>query len=143
METKRLNKAISETGYCSRREADRLIEGGEVKINGVRADLGTKVTNMDTISVSGKVITKQVENIYLAFNKPVGITCTTDLSIKDNIVDYINYALLLNVAFPLESRLCVILIDDILYHQIYQLLILQLLELVLYFSNGKHLALKI
>jgi len=91
METKRLNKAISETGYCSRREADRLIEGGEVKINGVRADLGTKVTNMDTISVSGKVITKQVENIYLAFNKPVGITCTTDLSIKDNIVDYINY----------------------------------------------------
>jgi len=91
METKRLNKAISETGYCSRREADRLIEGGEVKINGVRADLGTKVTNEDTISVNGKVITKQVENIYLAFNKPVGITCTTDLSIKDNIVDYINY----------------------------------------------------
>jgi len=91
METKRLNKAISETGYCSRREADRLIEGGEVKINGVRADLGTKVTNEDIISVNGKVITKQVKNIYLAFNKPVGITCTTDLSIKDNIVDYINY----------------------------------------------------
>lgn len=91
MESKRLNKAISETGYCSRREADRLIEAGDVEINGKKAELGTKVTSDDVISVNGRVITKQVENIYLAFNKPVGITCTTDTSIRGNIVDYINY----------------------------------------------------
>lgn len=91
MDTKRLNKAISETGYCSRREADRLIEAGEVRVNGQIANLGTKVTDADVVSVKGNIITKQVKNIYLAFNKPVGITCTTDTSIKGNIVDYINY----------------------------------------------------
>lgn len=91
MEQKRLNKAISETGYCSRRGADKLIEEGKVEVNGELAGLGVKVTKKDTIHVNGQLITKEVENIYLAFNKPVGITCTTDTSEKGNIVDYINY----------------------------------------------------
>lgn len=91
METIRLNKAISETGFCSRREADKYIENRQVKVNGKIAELGTKVTANDQIEVSGKRITKEVENIYLAFNKPVGITCTTDTAIKDNIITYINY----------------------------------------------------
>lgn len=91
MELKRLNKAISETGYCSRRAADRLIEEGKVQINGVTVGLGEKVGPKDIVSVEGKVITKEVENIYLAFNKPIGITCTTDTSIKSNIITYLNY----------------------------------------------------
>ena len=91
VETKRLNKAISETGYCSRRGADKLIEEGKVKVNGKLPELGTKVTASDEISVNGTIITKEVENIYLAFNKPVGITCTTELHVKGNIIDYINY----------------------------------------------------
>lgn len=91
MEQKRLNKAISETGYCSRREADQLIEKGKVKVNGEIAGLGVKVVSNDEISVNGKIITKEVPNIYLAFHKPVGITCTTDISIQGNIISYINY----------------------------------------------------
>ncbi|MGB0886615.1 MAG: 23S rRNA pseudouridine(2604) synthase RluF [Vicingaceae bacterium] len=91
MELKRLNKAISETGYCSRRGADKLIEEGRVKVNGKTPELGTKVTATDVISVNGQTITKEVENIYLAFHKPVGITCTTERHIKGNIIDYINY----------------------------------------------------
>jgi 23S rRNA pseudouridine2604 synthase len=91
MEQKRLNKAISETGFCSRREADRLIEAGSVKVNGEPAGLGVKVGPKDKIEVNGELITKEVENIYLAFHKPTGITCTTDTSIKDNIIDFLNY----------------------------------------------------
>ena len=91
MESKRLNKAISETGFCSRREADRLIENGKVKVNGEVAGLGVQVTAKDQIEVDGQLVTKEVPNIYLAFHKPVGITCTTDTSKKDNIVDFINF----------------------------------------------------
>jgi 23S rRNA pseudouridine2604 synthase len=91
MQYKRLNKAISETGHCSRREADALISGGKVKVNGTVAELGVKVTIKDEISVEGTIITKKTENIYLAFNKPVGITCTTELEIKGNIISFINY----------------------------------------------------
>lgn len=91
MDTKRLNKAISETGFCSRREADKLIEENRVKVNGEVAGLGVKVLPNDTIQIDGKTITKTTKNIYLAFNKPVGITCTTDTSIKSNIISYINY----------------------------------------------------
>ncbi|WP_319228812.1 23S rRNA pseudouridine(2604) synthase RluF [Draconibacterium orientale] len=91
MESKRLNKAISETGFCSRREADRLIETGKVKVNGEVAGLGVQVTSNDRIEVDGQLVTKEVPNIYLAFHKPVGITCTTDTSKKDNIVDFINF----------------------------------------------------
>jgi 23S rRNA pseudouridine2604 synthase len=91
MNEKRLNKAISETGFCSRRGADKLIEEGKVKVNGKVAGLGVKVTANDEISVDGNIITKEVGNIYLAFHKPVGITCTTDTGIKGNIIDFINY----------------------------------------------------
>jgi len=91
MEEKRLNKAISETGYCSRRGADALISEGKVKVNGLVADLGVKVTANDEISIEDKIITKEIKNIYLAFNKPIGITCTTDTNIKGNIIDFINY----------------------------------------------------
>ncbi len=88
---KRLNKAISETGFCSRRAADKLIEKGNVKVNGESVTLGLKVTAADKISINGKLITNQIKNVYLIFNKPTGITCTTDLSIKGNIITYINY----------------------------------------------------
>jgi 23S rRNA pseudouridine2604 synthase len=91
MQTTRLNKAISETGYCSRREADRLIEQGKVKVNGEIAGLGVLVSENDEIFVEGKLITNNVKLIYLAFNKPVGITSTTDTSIKGNIIDFINF----------------------------------------------------
>ena len=91
MQTKRLNKAISETGYCSRRAADKLIEEGSVKVNGKVAGLGVKVKASDTITVHDQIITKEVANIYLAFNKPVGITCTTDTKIRGNIISYLNY----------------------------------------------------
>ena len=91
MDYKRLNKAISETGYCSRRKADALISGGKVMVNGAVVELGVKVTAKDEISVEGVIITKKVENIYLAFNKPVGITCTTEIDVKGNIISFINY----------------------------------------------------
>lgn len=91
METIRLNKAISETGYCSRREADRLIEKGKVEINGKIAGLGLQVSKTDLIFIDGIQISNNVKLIYLAFNKPVGITSTTDTSIKSNIIDFINY----------------------------------------------------
>ncbi|MCF6333060.1 MAG: pseudouridine synthase [Draconibacterium sp.] len=91
MEYKRLNKAISETGYCSRRIADAHISGGKVKVNGTVAELGVKVTANDEISVEGVIITKKIEKIYLVFNKPVGITCTTETDIKGNIISFINY----------------------------------------------------
>jgi len=87
----RLNKFISETGICSRREADKLIEQGKVTVNGVVAEMGTKVTYKDEISVNGKPIKAKEEPIYIAFNKPIGITCTTEHKIKGNIVDYINH----------------------------------------------------
>lgn len=91
MENTRLNKAIAETGYCSRREADKLIETRQVKVNGEVAVMGVKVTPNDVITIKGQIITKTVPNIYLIFNKPVGITCTTDLRVKGNIISYINY----------------------------------------------------
>ncbi|WP_281336277.1 23S rRNA pseudouridine(2604) synthase RluF [Flavobacterium eburneipallidum] len=89
---KRLNKFIGETGFCSRREADKIIEEGRVTINGVVPELGTKVSPDDEVRIDGKLIREKKEKpIYLAFNKPVGIECTTNLDVRDNIVDYINY----------------------------------------------------
>lgn len=88
----RLNKYLSEVGYCSRREADKLIDEGRVTVNGVVPEMGTKVTEDDEICVNGQlIVNKQEENIYLAFYKPVGIECTTNTTVRDNIVDYINY----------------------------------------------------
>ena len=89
----RLNKYLSEVGYCSRREADKLISQGRVTLNGIKPELGTKVQEHDSIEVDGKSVSqKQDKPVYLIFNKPVGIVCTTDTRVeKDNIIDYINY----------------------------------------------------
>lgn len=87
----RINKYLSEAGFCSRREADRLIQKGLVKINDELALIGSKVTESDNVVVDGKQINKDVELVYLAFNKPLGVVSTTNKEIKDNIVDYINY----------------------------------------------------
>lgn len=92
-ELTRINKYLSEIGFCSRRAADKLIEEGRVRINGVIPEMGTKVGKDDRIHVDGKLIQdKKVKPVYLAFNKPRGIVCTTDTKReKDNIVDFINY----------------------------------------------------
>ena len=89
----RLNKYQSEIGHCSRRAADRLIEEGRVQINGVQVIMGQKVTPLDRIEVDGVLVEDlQERNVYIAFNKPIGIVCTTDTRVeKDNIIDYINY----------------------------------------------------
>ncbi|WP_445455387.1 23S rRNA pseudouridine(2604) synthase RluF [Flavobacterium sp. HNIBRBA15423] len=88
----RINKFLSESGFCSRREADRLIEQGRVTINGVIPEMGTKIGPNDEVRVNGTLIQEKKEDkIYLAFNKPSGIECTTNLDVKDNIIDYINY----------------------------------------------------
>ena len=93
MEKIRINKYLSEVGFCSRREADRLLEEGRITINGMIPELGTKVSDEDEIFVDGKTIKKvEEEFVYIAFNKPVGIVCTTDTKReKNNIVDYINH----------------------------------------------------
>ena len=90
----RINKYLSEVGYCSRRVADRLIEEGKVVINGKIPEKGTKVEEGDQVKVDGQRIEKSTKqkNIYLAFNKPVGIVCTTDRRVEhDNIIDFIKY----------------------------------------------------
>ncbi|MCX0380229.1 23S rRNA pseudouridine(2604) synthase RluF [Clostridium perfringens] len=87
----RLNKYISETGFCSRREADKLIEQGRVKIDGVKASTGMKVSKGQSVYVDGKPLKVENELVYIALNKPVGITCTTESKIKGNIVDFINH----------------------------------------------------
>lgn len=80
-------------GYCSRREADRLLEEGRIKINGITPELGTKVSDSDEITVDGKSIRKVAEeHVYIALNKPVGIVCTTDTKReKNNIVDFVSH----------------------------------------------------
>lgn len=90
-EKSRLNKFLSDAGFCSRREADRLIDQGEVTVNNEIAVMGQKVTLDDVVRVKGKVISREEEQIVIAFNKPVGVECTTDRSNPDNIVDYIGY----------------------------------------------------
>lgn len=88
----RLNKYLSEVGYCSRREADKLIDQKRVTINGEVPLMGTKVSSDDIVHVDGELINPPKEkHVYLAFNKPVGIVCTTSQEEKDNIIDYINY----------------------------------------------------
>ena len=97
----RLNKFLSETGFCSRREADKLIEQGRVTINGIVPEMGTKVSPDDEVRVEGKLIREKTEKpVYLAFNKPVGIECTTNLEVRDNIVDYINYYDSIKIKYP-------------------------------------------
>ena len=92
MEKKRINKYISEVGFCSRRKADDYISAGRVYINGIKAVLGSKVNIDDEISIDGEVIQyKDKKKVYIAFNKPVGIECTGNEKIKGNIIDFINH----------------------------------------------------
>jgi 23S rRNA pseudouridine2604 synthase len=93
-ELTRINKYLSEIGYCSRRAADKLIEQGRVTINGKIPEMGTKISNEDEVRVNGKLVSqpKKKKMVYIAFNKPVGVVCTTDQKReKNNIIDFINY----------------------------------------------------
>ena len=90
----RINKFLSEAGYCSRRVADKLIEEGKVSINGEIPEIGTKIKEGDYVEVDGQRIERSMrkKNIYLAFNKPVGVVCTTDREVEpNNILDFIKY----------------------------------------------------
>ena len=89
----RLNKYLSEIGHCSRRAADKLIDEGRIQVNGKTVLMGQKVSPIDRIEVDGILIEdNQENNVYIAFNKPTGIVCTTDTRVeKNNIIDYINY----------------------------------------------------
>ena len=118
METpsKRLNKYLSEVGYCSRRAADKLIEQERILVNGKLPSMGIKVRAGDVIKVDGEIIKKQKKKAtYIAFNKPIGIVCTTDTRVeKNNIINYINYPTRI---FPIgrldkESEGLILLTDD-------------------------------
>ena len=87
----RLNKFLSETGLCSRREADAWIESGRVQVNGTTAVLGTQVADGDEVRLDGQPVVRKPERVYLALNKPVGIECTTDRSVPGNIVDFVGH----------------------------------------------------
>ncbi|GAB2656233.1 pseudouridine synthase [Arenimonas aestuarii] len=93
----RVNKHIAETGFCSRREADRLVSEGRVSVNGLRAGIGTQVGPEDEVQVDGQSLKAREarpgrrRHVYIALNKPVGITCTTDAAVKGNIVDFVGH----------------------------------------------------
>ena len=87
----RINKYIASSGLCSRRKAEEYIENGQVRINGHVAELTSTVEEGDTVTLNGKKIETKKERIVLLFNKPVGVTCTTETKVKDNIISYINY----------------------------------------------------
>ena len=90
-DTSRINKYIASSGLCSRREADRLIEEGRVTVNGIVAESGMQVCSDDVVLVDGKNIIPEANDVYIAFNKPLGVTCTTDSRDPSNIIDYIGY----------------------------------------------------
>ena len=87
----RINKYISSSGFCSRRKAEEYVNNGEVLVNGVVATLQTSIEEGDVVTINGTLIVPKQEHIVLLFNKPVGVTCTTEHHIKDNIIDFINY----------------------------------------------------
>ncbi|NLJ90329.1 MAG: pseudouridine synthase [Clostridiales bacterium] len=89
--TIRINKYLSDAGFCSRRQADRYIEEGKVTIDGQVAKLGDRVVENQEVRVNGRLVTYQEELILIAFNKPVGVECTEDRRVPNNIIDYINY----------------------------------------------------
>jgi 23S rRNA pseudouridine2604 synthase len=91
LEDKSLNKYISETGVCSRREADRLIDEGRVTINGVVARKGNRVKENDVVKIDKKPLKAKPKTVYLALNKPRGVTCTTDLKDRSNIIDFLKF----------------------------------------------------
>ena len=90
-DTSRINKYIASSGLCSRREADRLIEEGRVTVNGIVAESGMQVCSDDIVLVDGKNIIPETNDVYIAFNKPLGVTCTTDSRDPSNIIDYIGF----------------------------------------------------
>lgn len=87
----RINKFISETGFCSRREADKLVEAGRVRINGKVAELGSQAEAGDDVRVDGRPIQDKKPHVYIALNKPVGITSTTERHVQGNIVDFVGH----------------------------------------------------
>jgi 23S rRNA pseudouridine2604 synthase len=87
----RLNKFISETGICSRREADAWIEAGRVTLNGNVARVGAQVEKADEVRVDGRIVRSKPREIYIVLNKPVGVTCTTERSVQGNIVDFVGH----------------------------------------------------
>ena len=86
-----LNKYISSTGICSRREADKLIEAGRVKINGAVAKKGNRVEDNDQVTIDNKPLKTKPKQVYIALHKPPGITCTTDVRHRDNIINFVNH----------------------------------------------------
>ncbi|MBW8808808.1 MAG: pseudouridine synthase [Lysobacter sp.] len=93
----RLNKHISDTGFCSRREADGLIAEGRVTVNGIRGRVGSEVGEGDEVRIDGEIVRARVavkgkrQHVYIALNKPVGVVCTTESGVKDNIVDFVGH----------------------------------------------------
>ena len=87
----RINKFLAESGACSRREADSWIAAGRVTVNGAVAELGTRVAEDDVVAVDGRAVESKPRRVYLALNKPVGIECTTDRDVADNIVDFVGH----------------------------------------------------
>jgi len=87
----RINKFISETGFCSRRAADKLVETGRVTINGLTAELGSQAEETDVVEIDGQPLQTKPKPVYIVLNKPVGITCTTELDIEGNIIDFVNH----------------------------------------------------
>lgn len=93
----RLNKHISDSGFCSRREADRLVAEGRVTVNGLRARIGAEVGEDDEVRIDGEILRPrtaakgQRRHVYIALNKPVGITCTTERHVEGNIIDFVNH----------------------------------------------------
>jgi len=87
----RINKFISETGFCSRRAADKLVEAGRVTINGLTAELGSQAEVTDVVEIDGQPLQTKPKPVYIVLNKPVGITCTTELDIEGNIIDFVNH----------------------------------------------------
>jgi 23S rRNA pseudouridine2604 synthase len=86
-----LNKFISETGFCSRREADKLIETGRILLNGKQGKKGNRVGENDVVKIDGQLLKSKPAPVYLMLNKPKGITCTTDLKDKSNVIDFIGF----------------------------------------------------
>lgn len=91
MNAVRINKYFTEQGYCSRRAADKMIEGGLVRINGRLAVLGDQVTDDDVVTVDGRVVKSRPHPVYLAYHKPVGVTCTTELHVEGNILQAVGH----------------------------------------------------
>lgn len=99
----RLNKYLSDSGVCSRREADRLIQQGLVRINGQPVQMGQKVTSADQVTVNGRLVRPADEKVYLLFHKPRGIECTEQKKVKNNIIQYLNYPVRVTYAGRLDK----------------------------------------